>query len=391
MPKPTLSFDDDLAYLKAHGPIEVLASPGGGRVAVSPGYQGRVMTSAIAPGGESLGFVHRTFIDSGKTGTAFDNFGGEDRFWLGPEAGQFGLYFAPGKPFSFDEWQTPHQMQEGAWTVAARDDASITFERRMRVQNHSYTEFLVDVRRTVRLLSDADVTAHLGVTWSPPVAWVAYESQNRITNSGSRPWTEATGLVSVWILGMFAPAPDARIVIPFDAAASGPVVNDRYFGAVPADRLTVHEKEGWLVFSADGQRRSKIGLGPARARGVAASYSPSKHLLTIVQYDAPPPAAAAAPAGKKSAANRYVNSMWEQQADPYAGDVINAYNDGPTAPGKPSLGGFYELETSSPGAALAPGASLTHVHRTVHFVGEASALDAIARKVLGVGIKEIGG
>jgi hypothetical protein len=81
--------------------------------------------------------------------------------------------------------------------------------------------------------------------------------------------------------------------------------------------------------------------------------------------------------------------MWETQPDPYGGDVVNAYNDGPTEPGKPSLGGFFELETSSPAAALSPGASLVHVHRTFHFVGDPAALDAIARRVLGATLAQI--
>jgi hypothetical protein len=82
--------------------------------------------------------------------------------------------------------------------------------------------------------------------------------------------------------------------------------------------------------------------------------------------------------------------MWEQQARPFAGDVVNAYNDGPTEPGKPSLGGFYELETSSPAAALAPGASIEHVHTTLHVVGDpgsAASLAAFAQRVLGVPIE----
>jgi hypothetical protein len=85
-------------------------------------------------------------------------------------------------------------------------------------------------------------------------------------------------------------------------------------------------------------------------------------------------------------ATDYVNSMWTQQEHPYSGDVVNSYNDGPPEPGKPSLGPFYELETSSPAAALAPGASITHVHRTVHITGDPSALDAIAQHLLGVGL-----
>jgi hypothetical protein len=81
--------------------------------------------------------------------------------------------------------------------------------------------------------------------------------------------------------------------------------------------------------------------------------------------------------------------MWEQQTDPYAGDLINAYNDGSPAPGQPPLGPFYELETSSPGAELAPGQSLTHHQVTVHFTGEPNRLDPLALRTLGVGVETI--
>ena len=146
-----------------------------------------------------------------------------------------------------------------------------------------------------------------------------------------------------------------------------------------ADRLAIRESRGFLLFKCDGRYRSKIGLGPARAKPALGSYSDESKLLTVVLYTKPP------------SATRYVNSMWETQKDPYGGDVVNSYNDGPTEPGKPSLGGFYEIETSSPAAELAPGGTLTHVHQTYHFTGPREALDAIARAALGVGLAEIGG
>ncbi|MFM8684621.1 MAG: DUF6786 family protein, partial [Chthoniobacterales bacterium] len=86
---------------------------------------------------------------------------------------------------------------------------------------------------------------------------------------------------------------------------------------------------------------------------------------------------------------RYVNSMWEKQENPSAGDVIHAFNDGSPAPGEPPLGPFYELETSSPGAELSPGASLTHKQVTVHLAGQPEQLDPIAKAKLGAGIAEI--
>ena len=373
LPPGARSIDDDLAFLRAHAPVEVLEAPGGGRVVLSARWQGRVMTSAVEPHGASLGFVHRAFIEASKTGTQFDNYGGEDRFWLGPEGGQFGLYFPPGAPFEIASWQVPHEMQEGEWAITARDAAHVTFTRRLHVTSWSGTAMDVAVERTVRVLGAGDVGARFGVAPSDGTRWVAFESDNRITNAGASAWTRATGLPSIWILGMYSPASDAHVIVPFEAAGTGPIVNDAYFGKVPADRLVVHGDEGWLSLRADGNYRSKIGLGPSRARDVAGSYSAGARLLTLVHYKNP-----------TSAPDGYVNSLWAKQADPYGGDVVNAYNDGPTEPGKPSLGGFYELETSSPAAALAPGQSIEHVHTTLHVTGDAGALDALARRVLGV-------
>ena len=371
------TFEDDLAFLQKHGPVILLESKAGGRVAVSAKYQGRVMTSAVAKGSSSLGFVHRAFIEKGQTGTPFDNYGGEDRFWFGPEGGQFALYFPPGAPFKFDKWQTPTAMQEGPWPIKEQGPAHVVFERDMKLSNYAGTPFELTVTRTVRLLSAEDVAARIGALLPKEVKWVAFETENRITNTGARAWTKDKGLLSVWILGMYRPSPDARVVIPFDPRGQGDIVNDRYFGKVPPDRLRIDRDNGVLVFSCDGQYRSKLGLGPARAKPMLGSFSPSAHLLTLVQFDKPE----GGPAGTFP---DYVNSMWEVQSNPFGGDVVNSYNDGPTEPGKPSLGGFYELETSSPAAALAPGAALSHTHRTLHIVGGDAEFEILSKKAFGV-------
>ena len=91
-------------------------------------------------------------------------------------------------------------------------------------------------------------------------------------------------------------------------------------------------EEDVLFFKGDGTRRGKIGISPKRSKGVAGSYDADGGVLNIVTYNVQ-----AAPSG-------FVNSMWEHQKEPYAGDVINAYNDGSPEPGKPPLGPFYELE-----------------------------------------------
>ena len=112
------TFGEDLAFLKKHTDILVLEIPGSGaRVAVAPAYQGRVMTSTDGgDSGGSLGWIHRKNIAKGikpeaeRTGDAkhIHIFGGEERFWLGPEGGQYALFFPPAPAtYDFKNWKTP--------------------------------------------------------------------------------------------------------------------------------------------------------------------------------------------------------------------------------------------------------------------------------------------
>jgi hypothetical protein len=235
----------------------------------------------------------------------------------------------------------------------------------------------MEVQRRVAVLGAEQAKATLGLEVPKELKWVGFASDNTITNKGKQTWKEDRGQPSIWILGMFRPAPGTRVVAPFDKAGKGDVVNDRYFGKVGPDRLLINQDKGFVLFKADGQLRSKIGLSASRAKNVIGSYSAEGKLLTIVHYTKP------------VGARRYVNNLWQVSKEPFGGDVNNAYNDGPVEPGKPSLGGFYELESSSPAAALAPGASLRHVHETFHFIGPREALEAIARTVLGVSLADV--
>lgn len=372
-------FESDLAFLREHIEVVVLADPSGtSQVVVAPGYQGRVMTSTIGgTGAQSFGWLGRAAIASGEKQPHMNVFGGEDRFWLGPEGGQYSLFFKPGDPFDLDHWQVPEAIDWGKWDVASRSPADVRFHKRMTLRNYSGTQMEIDVERTVRLLNGDDVTTHLGQQ-TGKVRTVAFESSNTVTNAGNAPWQQNSGLVSAWVLGMFTPSPETTIAIPYapgPEAALGPIVNDKYFGKVPDDRLRVTDSV--ILFKGDGQYRGKIGLSPSRALSVAGSYDAAGHVLTLVQYTKP------------ADALLYVNAMWEIQREPYKGDAINSYNDGPPAPGKPPLGPFYELETSSPALSLSPGERYTHVHRTFHIVGAEADLDRIARATLKVSLADL--
>jgi hypothetical protein len=380
MRQPAGTFAADVAFLQQHTKAIVLGTAPGPQVVVAPSYQGRVMTST-AGGADAAGFgwIGREAVASGKRQPHMNVFGGEDRLWLGPEGGQYALYFPPGLPFEFEHWQVPEAFDWGAWDAEVHP-ADVRVRKRMTLTNYARATFEIEVARTVRLLDSREAVGRLGLTPANGVRMVAFESSNTVVNAGRAAWDKSSGLVSIWILGQFNPSPGTTIVIPYQPgapAARGPIVNDAYFGKVPADRLVVGPRT--IFFKGDGQYRSKIGLPPARAGSIAGSYDASTRALTLVQYTRP------------DKATEYVNSMWEQQREPYKGDVINSYNDGPPAPGQKPLGPFYEVETSSPALALAPGQRYTHVHRTFHLVGAEAELDRVARATLGVSLAEVTG
>jgi hypothetical protein len=374
------NFGDDSAFLKKHTELIVLSDKAGlAKVALAPAWQGRVMTStAGGDAGQSFGWINRELIASGKIQPHMNAFGGEDRFWMGPEGGQFSIFFAKGKKFEFADWFTPAIFDTLPFNVVSKADDQAVFGAEFSLTNYSGTVFNVSVQREVRLLPPEAAWENLGAKAAKDVSVVAYASNNRITNQGKEAWKKETGLLSVWILGMFNPSPSTTVVVPIKAgpeAELGVKVTSDYFGQVPPDRLVVLDDAVFL--RADGQYRSKIGINPRRSKAILGSYDADNKVLTIVQFSQP------------AGVTDYVNSLWKLQDNPFSGDAANSYNDGPPTPGAKPMGPFYELESSSPAAALAPGKSLTHTHRTIHLTGPEPALDGIAKATLGVSLKEI--
>jgi len=373
-------FGGDVAFLNKHTDTIVLTDEtDSAMIVLSAAYQGRVMTStANGVKGTSFGWINYDLIASGQFQEHINVFGGEDRFWLGPEGGQYSIFFGKDAPFDMEHWFTPAVIDTEPFEVVSKSARQVTFTKSAKLTNYSGTVLSFRMDRKVSLLSRTIAGEKLGLALPDAVSVVAYESDNKITNTGEKAWQKETGLLSIWILGMFKPSPKTTIVIPFKAGSDdelGPKVNDSYFGKVPAERLVVEDDV--MFFRGDGRYRSKVGINPQRAKDIAGSYDAAGKVLTLIQYT------------KGVGVTDYVNSMWELQEKPYAGDVVNSYNDGPAVPGEKPLGPFYELESSSPAAELKPAESISHVHRTFHLQGSEAQLDAIAQKTLGVGITKI--
>lgn len=371
------TYGYDLAFMQLHkmNVIELRDAENKACLMISPALQGRVMTSsANGNAGASFGWINYKLIESGVVSSQFNPYGGEERLWLGPEGGPFSIYFAQGTEQIFKNWVVPPVLDIEGYDIARQDSGSVQFTKNTVLKNASGTEFKVAIERTVTLLPQDQLAALLNVSIPQGLNVVAYQSDNKITNKGQEAWTKEKGLLSIWMLCMFNPSPTTTVFIPYKPEAEGVVVNDEYFGKVPADRLIVDK--GTVYFKIDGKHRSKIGLPPERAQELCGSYDSEKNILTLLWCSIP------------TEPKAYVNSKWGKQDDPYRGDVINSYNDGPVEDGS-IMGPFYEIETSSPGAQLRPTESLTHSQRVVHIQGDKEKLGAIVGELFGLDLNEI--
>lgn len=369
------TYGYDLQFLKKYkNPVEL--KNGEAHVLISPEYQGRVMTSsANGENGLSFGWINHELIASGEVLQHINPVGGEERFWLGPEGGQFSIFFKNGSNFDFADWQTPACIDTEPFELVASSATSAKFSKPVQIKNYSNFEFRFVVTRTVSLLDNEQIKSQLGVIFGETVKAVAYETINQLKNTGDVDWKKETGLLSVWLLGMFNPSDEVTIMVPYKTGVeSDYIVKDDYFGKIPADRLVV--KEGMVYFKGDGKQRGKIGIPPQRALPVIGSYDALNQVLTVVKCEIP------------EGVTDYVNSAWELQEFPYKGDAINSYNDGPLEDGS-QMGPFYELETSSPALALKAGETASYRQSTFHFEGTEEELNALCQQIFDVSLDEV--
>ena len=355
--------------------IELVGKDMNARILVVPAYQGRVMTStADGLGGNSYGWINYSFISSKKVEPAFNPVGGEERFWIGPEGGAFSFYFDKDKDQDFKNWRVPTFIDTEPFVVTEKNKSKVKFAKKALLQNASGTSFEMQIERTVSMLSATDVSDLLNLTIDASLKMVAFRTENSLKNAGQTAWTETTGMPSIWMLCMFNSTPTTTVFIPYRQDGVGNVVKDDYFGKVPADRLKLDNK--MLYFKIDGKMRTKIGVSQSRAKNIVGSYDTEKNVLTLLWFNLP--------TGKRN----YVNSQWGKQNDPFTGDVINSYNDGPLEDGS-IMGPFYEIETSSPAANLKPNESINHIQCMIHLQGDKSELAKIVQELFGVKLETI--
>lgn len=370
--KGTYGYDAD--FLKNHTKNTIELENGDAKILLNADYEGRVFTStASGDSGTSFGWINYKLFDSAKL-KQFNPVGGEERFWLGPEGGQYSIYFAKNDSFNFAHWQVPALEDTITYKINESDKTFATFSLATSVTNYSGATFNLSITRKIQLLDNKSIEQKLNTTLTKNIKSVAYESTNQIKNTGNNTWKKDSGLLSIWLLGMFTPTEETKVIIPFKPINKAhSFITDDYFGKIDSTRLIV--KDSVLYFRCDGKSRGKLGLKPIIAKPFVCSYDFKKNVLTILIPEV-------------HTDGNYVNSKWELQKQPYNGDVINSYNDGPLAD-ETQMGPFYEIESSSPAQELKPGEVQEYHQTTMHLQGDYTALKTLVQQLINVDLDDV--
>ncbi len=344
----------------------------GRQVLVSPSLTGRVVgTTYSGDQGQCNGFLFEKSFREGMT-DIWNNWGGEERYWLAPEGGPYSIQF-DGRANYFDNYH----VQDGLNSIRYETEEvsklgnSLCMKSQFGLKNNINTEFELEVTRRITALDDCPYLAGAG----PDCDFVGFQSESTVTNLNSFAWTKETGSLAHWHLGQFHLGPKTVAIAPFrQADTTDPPIREDYFrefcvdGRMPANRYWI--RDGFVLFLADGTCRTKIGQNRSRATGLIGSFDLENNELHLMQYDFYPEL-------------EYIASYWyEEQTDPYGGDCISMAIEGPDKPGGPG-GNCYELESLSPAMLLEPGQSFTFRTRTMHLKGPRTTMAKICRRQLG--------
>src|SRR5690554_2380637 len=131
--KGTFGYDVNYLSERDSGLIVLKSDDEQAQLILSPKYQAKVFTStAEGLDGNSHGFVNYKFFEAGVVDEHMNGFGGENRFWLGPEGGQYSIYFAPDSEQVYDNWHTPKAIDIEEWDVQSATTQEATFTKEMQ-------------------------------------------------------------------------------------------------------------------------------------------------------------------------------------------------------------------------------------------------------------------
>lgn len=418
----TVSYRNAINFLGTKTTVIELCNQFGGRVAVCPDWNGRVMTSTCnGLDGGSFGMIDVAAINACPVGQISPLSGGEDQMSLSPQEGPFSL-LAPVRlddqkrgPLEPPELLSPYS--DGIFIVDSVPPApEIRMRRSISVANLAASRFDLDLVRTVRLLGTRDISSIFGDSVAVAleqmdVSCVGFVTTNSLANRGQN-HDRSTGLISLMVRSMYNSGADTVAIIPFRKGPKeklGPTACSDFFGAAPHGRIRTLPDAA--ILRADGKGRCQIGLSRRRAVSQCASIDFREGVLTLIAFDMPEK-----PWLHDYVSNDFVEVFNDDSIDfvsirdyysgkggmpwnialasddndfLFSGEVLRAYNHGLIGTEKPLSGQYYGFEVFSPAYELAHGESLTHHQYTLHVNADNRTLEYLVENALGIRYEQI--
>ena len=347
-------------------------------VVVTPELVGRV----LCVGYDGIDGVTESYLSEDQIEKGFSsdwsNFGGEQRIWIAPEFGAFGLFLTKGAQ-TMGNYRIPVPLNVSRFKVVERspDHRSVTSSTTMTLVNRIGTEFRIKVTQRVDCLEDCPYLSPLG----DKEVFVGFETRTTIENIGHEPWTKETGPLSIWTIGQFPSKAGIVALMPFrpgPVAKLGEPVTTEYFKLfLPDGKPTLQEqwevKEGVTLMRADGATLRKLEVPATRALDRLASIDLDALSMTIVDYDL-------------HTEREYVKSYPQPyEGGAYGGGAMSTMLIDTQSLDPP----FYELESCSPALFLKPGEQYCHTSHTYHFRAQKATLARICERYLNTDLETI--
>ena len=382
------SFGQELSFFSKYGVQTVLLEEGDSIIAVSPEWQARVMTSTFdGVEGGSLGWINRELIVSARKDAASaplstEQIGGEDRFWIGPEGGDLSIFFDDPSKMTVEHWRAPKALSSEPWNFVGKNKTQAKFEKEAEFRNVKGKSIRVKAEREISLINKTQASEILGIEIPESVKLVAFQSFNKLTNTGNVPWSPDNGMANISVQSCFNANRKVKVFMPYrqgDSSKLGNIVRDNFYQpTLSGDSRLLIESE-YIRFIADGRNLSGIGVPPKRSEGIIISFDAENVILTVILY--------IKPSGDRS----YLSSGWRRGASTFDGDAISLFNNGPLSTTSAPANPYYEVSTYSPALALESGKSQFHIQRVFHFGGSEYDLGLIAYKLTGISIGQLRG
>jgi hypothetical protein len=335
-----MSYHNALNYIAQKTSVIELYDQSGGRVAICPEWNGRVLTSTNGGlEGDSFGYVNVQAIETDRC----EDLGGENLGTFSP------LRYS----YSVESIKKHRALLERTHRMADSNGVSVEF-------HHTREISLLSPFQAGEIFADAvpeGAAAVMEILERSDVVSVGFcvecavRAQEKAHLAGRQ-------------RGMFNASPHTAVIVsappvfspePFSADVD-------YLGGAPHGRIR-HLDEALLI-KADGQGRCQVTMPFANAPPVFGAIERKSGTLTLWSFDLP---------------------------DDYPGtdDMIRIYNPGRSQGGESDWATYYEMNFFSAVREVSPEHPLEHVQSTLHINADNAILDELIQKIFGLSLESI--